>query len=373
MRASVLSAQATILVLGSIGALGCEQSQAEPSLTQALNELVTAVSVSDWPAVWELTDDEARADLLAVHKELHGALTIVEGVVEANDVPAAKRALGSTLVSDLPVGSDAIGPKLLGRLFVISDIRLDEHARDGLEVASVEEADDVTVVTTIVGEVFRFQRTQTGWRSLLVRDLLERSGLATTYRKRAAAVLEGDRAQRAAWSASQNPKSAHGAYNLARAALQSTPIDAKSLFTFLDTPSRDALVKAIERSRVVQRAVQKRHKGDARVAVYKKKKMWHYVRAGSDRQLYMYWAQEPGFEAPFATRAPPVRVETTEDGARATVHTADGGQVSFIKEKDGYWKLAGQAERLLKLLWEPMDRAYERLARPPEFWKYKDD
>ena len=40
---------------------------------------------------------------------------------------------------------------------------------------------------------------------------------------------------------------------------------------------------------------------------------------------------------------------------------------------NGYWKLADQAERLLKLLWEPMDRAYERLARPPEFWKYKDD
>jgi hypothetical protein len=185
--------------------------------------------------------------------------------------------------------------------------------------------------------------------------------------------VERAKAHRASWRASQDPTTAHGSYNIALAALTRSPIDAKSLFALLDDPARDALVKAIERSRVVQRSVQKRHKGAARVAIYKKRKMWHYVRAGSDRQLYTYWALLPEFEPPFSTRAAPVRVESAEGGQRAVVHTEDGGQVSFQKSEDGFWKLADQDERLLKLLWEPMDRAYERMARPPEFWKYKDE
>ena len=373
MRSFVLVLSFVSLALASASIAGCEQSDHDPSLSRALERLATSVDQREWSTVWELTDEATQGELLKLHGELHGALGSLESVVERADLPAARRALGAALINKLDPQAPEVGPELLARLFDASAVTLDEHALDGLEIQSVQETDGVATVTTIVGEVFTFKRTEAGWRSLLVRDLLERSKLSSTYRQRAVAVTEREQAHRAAWSASEDPKTAHGAYNLARAALSEEPVNARALFAFLDEPARDALVKALERSRVVQRALQKRHKGAARVAVYKSKKMWHHVRAASDRQLYMYWAEQPGFEAPFATRAPPERVEVDDQTGRATVHTADGARVVFAQDSGGYWKLADQQERLLKLLWEPMDRAYERLARPPEFWKYKDD
>ena len=372
MRASACSALVLFTVLASLGFTACEQSEHDAGLVRALDKLVTALDAEEWPAVWELTEPGARDELLQLHGELHDALELVETIVDKRDLPAARKALGSTLVSDLPRDSKDIGPQLLSRLFDASGVIIDEHATDGLEIQEVQEDGEITTLTTIVGEVFKFTRTDQGWRSLLVSDLLERSRLVIDYREHAIAVTERANAHRDAWRSSLDPTTAHGTYNLALAALNKSPIDAKSLFVFLDVPARDALVKAIERSRVVQRSVQKRHKGAARTAVYKKRKMWHYVRAGSDRQLYMYWAELPEFEPPFSTRAAPARVETSEGGQRAVVYTEDGAQVQFTKTADGFWKLADQEKRLLKLLWEPMDRAYERMARPPEFWKYKD-
>lgn len=373
MRALVLSAQLVCLVIASSGFLACEGSEHEPGLVRALDRLVTSVDEEDWSTIWNMTDDGTRSELLQLHQELHEALSSVAEVVAPEDLKTSRRALGSALIAGLSPGAPAAGPRLLSRLFNISGVHVDEHARDGLHIESVVESDGNVTVTTIVGEEFAFQRTEDGWRSLWVLELMARSKLVATYRAQAVAVTERERAHRQSWSASQDPMTAHGAYNLARQALLQTPIDAKALFGFLDASARDALVRAIERSRVVQRSVQKRHKGEARIAMYKKKKMWHYVRAGSDRQLYMYWAELPDFEAPFETRAVPVRVETAADPDQATVHTSDGGQVPLVRGADGFWKLAGQEKRLLKLLWEPMDRAYERMARPPEFWKYKDD
>jgi hypothetical protein len=371
MRASALSALLFIL-LGSVGFTACEPGEHDAALVRSLDKLVTALDGEDWSAVWELTDRETREELLQLHGELHGALKLVDTVVDKAEIPASRNALGSALVADLPVGSKDIGPRLLSRLFNASSLNIDVHAIDGLEIREVEEEGEIATLTTIVGEVFKFTRTDEGWRSLLVSDLLERSRLVLAYREHAIAVTERANEHRESWRSSQDPTTAHGTYNLALAALTQSPIDGSSLFAFLDVPARDALVKAIERSRVVQRSIQKRHKGAARVTVYKKRKMWHYVRAGSDRQLYSYWAGLPEFEPPFSARAAPVRVESAEDGQRAIVHTEDGGQVPLRKTADGFWKLADQEKRLLKLLWEPMDRAYERMARPRKFWKYQD-
>jgi hypothetical protein len=359
-------------ILSSLALGACEQSEHDADLIRALEATVTALEAEDWETVWLYSAQGTQARLLDLHAKLHGALEVVDKAVAPEDLAAARAALGADLVRGLTPGAAGAGPRLLSRLLTAGDIRLDDHARDGLRVRSVGFEDERATVETVAGETFTFDKTASGWQSRLLSDILVDTGVIETYLKHAAAISDRAKAQAQAWRGSTDARLPHGAYNLARAALSAKPVDAKSLFAFLDDDARKVLVLAIERSRDVQRSVQKRKRGAERVAAYKKRKMWHHVRAGSDRQLYMYWAELPEFEAPFATRAAPSRVKTSEDGAAATVHTEDGESVAFKRASDGHWKLANQDVRLRKLLWEPMDRAYERLARPPRFWKYKD-
>jgi hypothetical protein len=365
----------TLLVTAFVASLAvgaCEQSEHDADLVRALEATVTALEAEDWKTVWLYSAKSTQERLLDLHAKLHGALEVVDRTVAPEDLKAARAALGAELVSGLTPGGDGVGPRLLSRLLTAGDIRLDDHARDGLRVRNVVFDGDHATIETIAGETFTFDKTNTGWQSRLLSDILVETGVIETYLEHAAAVSERATAQAKAWRESTDPKTPHGAYNLARTALSAEPLDSKSLFAFLDDDARKVLILAIDRSRDVQRSLQKRKRGAERVIAYKKRKMWHHVRAGSDRQLYMYWAKLPEFEAPFATRAAPIRVETSEDGDLATVHTEDGHEITFKRADHGNWKLANQATRLRKLLWEPMDRAYERLARPPKFWKYKD-
>ena len=248
----------------------CQKDAEQVEIAASLERMVQALGAANWAELWDASHPDAQDDVLALHKRLSSALAAVDSLYPVSEQPIARAALGRDLVADIDVDSPEIGPRLLSRLFASGAIRLDEQTRDGLTASNAAIDGDRAVVNTAAGEVFTFGRADGEWKSRLLVDMLEQSRAVTSLRESAIAVEAAVKARAEAWANSRDPKQAQGAYNLARDALERSPIDGGVLFALLDEASKETIVTALKLARQSQARLQKRSKKSQRKATYKR-------------------------------------------------------------------------------------------------------
>ena len=341
---------------------GCQRDAAQVEIAGTLEEMVQALGAANWNGLWEASHPEAQEQVLGLHKRLSDALDAVDTLYPVSEQPIARAALGRDLVSGIEVGAVDSGPRLLSRLFASGAIRLDEKTRDGLTASSAAIDGDRAVINTTAGEVFTFGRANGAWKSRLLVDMLQQSRAITSLQESATAVEAALKAKADAWSSSQDPKQAQGAYNLARAALQATPFDGAVLYALLDDTSKATLVEAMAVARQAQTRLQRRSKKSQRDATYERHDLTMYVKADSDRALYEAWAQSAGFVSPLKDNSPPLRLEGGETASEATVITKSNTRINFTRSEDGSWRLADTNAALTRELLKPVQALLAKLS-----------
>jgi len=298
-----------LLLAAALASASCASQHAEePGVVEALNSTIAALQHADMDALWALTDPGSQQELIALVRTLHAALQRVPEVYgDGAQAATARIALGEGLVDTIFPDEDRAGPKLLARLLTPDQMRFDGHAMDGVNHHDVTL--DAThepmkaIVHSSAGESFGFIRTEGGWRSLLVRDVILASATVRTLTDSAAKIERAATEREAAWRQGRDPQTPQGAYNLARAALAEQPVNTKVLYSLVDDEARAAVLAALQRSREVQRDVQRRTTRRQRRKAYEDAGLAMYVDAKSDRELYARWARTDGWKSPPRTRA----------------------------------------------------------------------
>ena len=340
----------------------CAQSPEEPAVAAALDQTLDALRRADFDALWNLTAPDAQAALLAMlahQREALAAVPRVYGAQGEQTMATARAALGETIFESVFPEDPKAGPKLLARLLAPDALNFDEHAVDGLSSRDItvdEKARPVTaVVHTSGGEKFAFVRTDAGWRSLLVRDLLLDNPIVRALDDAAKKVLAASAGVDAQWRVSRDPTEPQGAYNLARHALENPARNAPVLYSLLGEDARAVLLQALQRSREAQRDIQRKTTRKQRKKAYGDVGLDIYVEARSDRDLFARWAQSKSYVALMGATDEPVNVEIAPDApGKATVVTKGGGRVPFEKGPDGVWRLSGLAPLMTTALLEPV-------------------
>lgn len=349
----------------TLAAPACSQTPEQAAVSHALEATLDALQAADWQAVWDLSAPEAQAQLLALHGRLHEGLAAVPRIYPEDQRSVAMAALGHSLVGDIAPDAADAGPRLLARLLVPDAARLDETARDGLLGTAATIDGDRAVLHTTAGEAFTFRKAGDAWRSRLVVDIMTNSGRITTLEESATAVLKAAKLHQDAWTASRDPKTPNGAFNLARAALEREPRDADVLFALLDKGARARLAEAMEAGRAAQKAIQRKTSRKQRDEAYATHGITLHVAADSDRALFGAWVASDTYEPPFKGDPLPARVQGDATAEQVIVVTADDQRVSFARNDQGYWLLSAESERLTRALVAPPRAALASLTSPP--------
>lgn len=354
-----------LLLAAVLASASCASQHAEePGVVEALDSTIAALQHADMDALWALTDPASQQELIALVRTLHAALQRVPDVYGDRDggqVAAARTALGESLVDTIFPDEDRAGPKLLARLLTPDQLRFDGHAMDGVnhhDVTLDETHQPVkAIVHTSGGESFAFTKTEAGWRSLLVRDVILTSATVRNLVDNAAKIERAAADREAAWRQARDPKTPQGAYNVARAALSEQPANAKVLYSLLDEDARAAVLAALQRSREVQRDVQRRTTRRQRRKAYEDAGLTMYVDAKSDRELYSRWARTKDWKPPLTATDDPVRVDGDPTTGQVAVVTLTDARVAMVRGDDGFWHIAGQAPMLEAALKAPFEPA----------------
>ncbi len=362
MNTFAKSLSTTLLALA---VLACEPDPEQVAVSTVLDETVQALERGDMTALWTLSAPKAREEILALHARVHEALAAADGLYEGEDRERARAALGAQLFAGVATDDPDAGPRLLDALLDEKAMRLDDEARDGLRTRGAVIDGDTAVIHTSAGEQFTFQRTEEGWRSRLVMDLFEQNPRIAALRQNADGVLAAADEHRKAWIASKDPRTPQGAYNLLRAAAHASPRDAGVLYTLLDAPAHAVLVEALQASREAQKVLQRKTARRQREATYAEHGLALYVTAASDRALYEAWARSDAFASPVSVDSPPDRVEGDEASGAVKVIPTDGPPLSFVRDADGHWRLAGHAATLGTALLEPVKATLAKLTPTP--------
>lgn len=352
-----------LLVAALFASASCaSQHEEEPGVVEALDSTVAALQHGDMDALWALTDPASQQELIALVRTLHASLQRVPevyGDLGEGRVAAARAALGESLVDTIFPDEDRAGPKLLARLLTPDQMRFDGHAMDGVNHHDVtldaSHQPVKAIVHTSGGESFGFVKTDGGWRSLLVRDMILASGTIRNLADNAAKIERASAERQAAWRQGQDPKTPQGAYNLARAALTEKPANAKLLYSLVDDDARAAVLAALERSREVQRDVQRRTTRRQRRKAYEDAGLTMYVDAKSDRDLYARWARTDGWKPPLTVTDAPIQIDGDMATGKVEVVTLSDARVAMVRSDSGFWQLAGQAPILQGALTAPFE------------------
>jgi hypothetical protein len=339
----------------------CQRDANQVEIAESLDRIVTALGSANWNALWEESHPDAQDQVIQLHRSLSVALDTVGELYERSEQPLARAALGRDLVGDIPVGGAGVGPRLLSRLFASGAIRIDDKTRDGLTTSSATVDGDRAVVHTAAGEIFTFGRSDGRWKSRLLIDMLDQSRPVTTLKESALAVEAARQAKQEAWSTSRDPQEAQGAYNLARFALERTPLDAPVVYALLSDECRAALVEALQIARRAQARLQKRTTKSQRRAAYAKHGLTMYVESESDRSLYEAWAKTPTYVAPLLDNSKPTAIERHDDDKTATVVTHSAKRIELAQGEDGVWRFTGPLAAIRAGLVEPAKTALAKL------------
>ena len=231
----------------------CGSDRESGAIDEALRVTLDALKRSDFKALWATADATAQDKLLTLHRELESARQKVAAAYPHDDAAAhlaAREALGLTLLGDIPSDDPDAGPKILAKLMSPRLLRFDQHALDGATINDVTVKADaeppVAVVQTTAGERLVFAKTETGWRSLLVTELLTTHGVFKALRSNLEGLQAVEANQADAWAKTRDPKRPQGAYNLARDAVTKQPIDSSTLFSMIDDEARSAVLRALQ-------------------------------------------------------------------------------------------------------------------------------
>ncbi|MGM0576296.1 MAG: hypothetical protein ACQEXJ_11250 [Myxococcota bacterium] len=339
----------------------CGEDPEEQRVVNAMNETVEALRAGDWEALWRLSAPEAREAVLELRTRIEHAMAAVDEVYPPESRAEARTALGGDILEGLPEDPDEAGPKILERLLDPQALATSEGAKDGLYAGGATIDGDEAVIHTAAGEVYTFARTEDGWRSLLIRDLVEGELALRTRLENARTVLDAAEAHREVWRTARDPKSPQGAYNLVRAALERTPPDAETLYALVDDDAREVLVESLKVARDAQRIVQRESKRKEREDRYEALGIALHVKADSDRALLEAWSASDAFEPPLSTDAEPTSVTGDPETGRAEVVTKSGTRVAVVRDDEGYWHLTGYADKLGEALLAPAKEALETL------------
>ncbi len=331
----------------------------EAAVLTALDRTVDALKRSDFDALWALTDQDTRDELLALLTTVHEAMALVPEVYPDDARRAeARRVLGEPILGSVFADEERAGPRLLSRILATDLMQRDQSAMDGVNNRDVTVAASSQPLRAIVhtsgGESFAFVKTDRGWRSLLVRDLVLDSLAIRELRDNAGKIAAARADQVQAWRTSKDPRTPQGAYNIARTAAAASPRDGALLYSLLDADSRRVLVDALEASRVVQRAIQKRTTRKQRKRAYEAASLTLYVKATSDRDLYERWVASDAWSSPLAASDAPASVDGEPASGAVTLRTDSGATVQMSRGDDGFWRPTGQAPKLAKALLEPV-------------------
>jgi len=350
-----------LLLGGGVLSGGCAAHPEEAALLEVFDATVDALRRSDFDALWELTAEDSRLEVVGLLRDLHASLLLVPkvyGEADAATARAARDALGEPLIEAVFPEDPAAGPRFLARLMEPDRLRFDQHALDGLMSRSVTVDDHARpprgVVRTSAGESLAFVKTDGQWRSLLVRDLFLESRVVRGLREHAARMLTASVEVDARWRRSRDPGQPQGAYNLLRDAARDGARDGPMLYNLMAEDARAVVLLALERAREAQRDIQRRTTRRQRPRAYEQTGLAMFVEARSDRELFMRWVRSEGFRSPVRVDDEPASVEVADEDL-ATVVTDGGARLDFSRGDDGLWRLAGQARLLEEALLEPID------------------
>lgn len=332
------------------------------AIAEALDRTITALESGDMVGLWEITAPAAKTEITKLHKDLHEALALVDTVYPESQRAAARQALGQAVVGSIPLNAADAGPQILGKILDPKAVRLDEKARDGLRSRGATIDDDKALLHTSAEERFTFEKTDDGWRSGLVMDLIEQNRRFDTLRENARKVLEARDEQREAWRASKDAKVPQGGFNLMREALGKKPLQYKRIFALLDAKSRAVPLEALNKSREIQKILQRRSKKSKRKALYKKHHIDKYVRLETDRGVFSWWLGREDFVIPLAALGErPERIEGKEDSGAVTIVTDKGSKHLMRRGPKGIWRLASYEGVLRAKLMVPLEAELKTL------------
>ncbi len=355
-----------IATLGvSLLTLACSPDPEQLEVAAALDRTITSLEAGDMAALWDITAPTAQREVLKLQKEVHTALAVIDQVYPPESREDARKAVGQRLMGDIELGDPEAGPKILRRILDPKAVRLDEKARDGLRSRNATIDGEKAQIHTSAGEKFTFEKTDAGWRSGLVMDLIEQSRRFDTLRENAEQVLAAQQAQREAWVASRNPKTPHGAYNLLRKTLSDKPPKAKVIYSLLDKATRAVALETLQAARKLQRMLQRRHKKARRRALYKKYGLSKYVKLDTDRKVFALWVSDSKFVGPVGQLgAKPASVEGAEASGLVTIVTDKNTRHRMRRGDDGIWRTADYAPVLREKLLSPLQESIKRLTAP---------
>lgn len=341
-------------LLSSLLLIACQSSvELDDGLAATSLELRQALAQRDHAKLWELSDTPTRTALLDLLRQAEAARAQVPSLWPESDRQAALAALGAGLAERLGPDDAGRGARLLEASLDLKALTFDEDTEQGLSPRDVTFDPGPprrALVSTQAGERLTFVDDGGIWRSSLVRDtLLERPDFqALTEHVKKTQVLAEEQAR--LWRESADPRTPHGAYNLARAAQVRKPADVDMLFALLDEDSRKALIDVLESARAAQRQLQQRTVKAARREAYRAAGILQLVDTTTDRELFKRWMLSPDTPALVSATDEPKSLDGDPQTGQATVVTASGGRVEMRRDTDGFWRLGGLRPTLTKAL-----------------------
>jgi len=348
MRNLAVSLCAPLLLLACGGS-----ASLEPPLTESVDALRAALEARDFEALWALTDQDTRKNLLAALEEADRARAMVPSVWAEGDRGAASAALGSALAIAIGPNDDKRGPRLLAATLDPAVLAFNEGTVEGFAPRDVTVEPGPprrAIVATAAGERLTFVEEGGQWKSLLVRDqVLETAFMKSLIAHARKTNALADERQKV-WQASLDPKTPQGSYNLARAAQDRKPPDVDMIFALLDEDGRKTLVDILDGARTAQKQIQQRTAKAVRREAYRAAGLLQLVDTTTDRELFRRWATSPDFKPLLAATDPAASLEGDLETGSVAVVTASGARIPMRRDTDSFWRLAGLRESLTTAL-----------------------
>lgn len=337
-----------LILLGS-----CAKSEEQEAIASTLVTTVEALEEGDLSALWQVTAPEARAALLELHTRVHAGLETLDQVVDKMDLSAARKAIAGDFIGGISLDDPQRGPLLLEALLDPSTLQLGQAARDGLASAGAKVTGNRAEVRTTAEEVFRFEKTDEGWRSALVTDLLRRNPAFKQIESNLETVLEQAKTNRLAWIQSKDPSTPNGAFNLAREARDTG--ETATLFALTAPAFRQVFLETLTKSRDLQRRLRKGIRRPKRKAIYAAHGIGTFIKVESDQALFNAWLKEGSAALLPLPDDIPQKLEGDITTGHVTLVTAKGATVDMVRGPDDIWRLSGKTVALRKALLAPID------------------
>ena len=327
---------------------GCQEDPETPQIRETLNQTLNALESADWEALWDLSAPAGQQVIVDLHQKIHEAQDGINRFYPEEARTVAAAAAGRDVVTGIPSDATNPGPLMLARLLSPHGVRLDEKVRAGIASTRPIIDDDKAVLHTPAGEAYTFNRTQQGWRSRLIIDVLETNRNAVQLEDQVDAVLKAVNARREAWRNSRDAATAQGTFNLLQDAHAEKPINGRLIYSLVSQAARDGLLEALETGRKAQALIQERTPRAERQSAYDTHGLSLFVEATSDEDLLTRWLRSAE-ENRLVAYARVATVEENEGGNTAHVLTDQGHRVGMLKE-GGLWRLEDATPVLNKAL-----------------------